>query len=353
MATVIEFVIGIILLIIVHELGHFIACRLLKVDVEEFGLGFPPRAAVLFESRGTKFTLNWLPFGGFVRPKGQDDPSVEGGLAAANPWVRIGVLLSGSLMNIAFAVLLFAWISWMVGKPDPAREKIVEITSVASLSPAESAGLLPGDIIVSIDDQVTDSTDRVHELIYARLGQPMDLTYQRDDQIQTVVLIPRDPPPQEGAIGISMAQPRIPIGPLEALPNGLKSVYGYTVNMVNMIGRLITGQVSSDQGRVVGFKGMYDVYSNVRQETPILGIPKLAEALSFFASLSVWLGLINLAPIPALDGGRIVFVLPEIIIRRRVPAQFEAVLNGIVFILLIALMVWINLRDFIYPVQIP
>jgi regulator of sigma E protease len=146
-----EFVVGIALIIILHELGHFIACRLLKVEVEEFGLGLPPRAVTLFEAQGTKFTLNWLPLGGFVRPKGENDPEVEGGLAASPPWVRIIVYAAGGFMNILTAILLYALIISMVGKPDPARQDVVEIVSVASGSPAELAGIQPKDILVSIN----------------------------------------------------------------------------------------------------------------------------------------------------------------------------------------------------------
>src|SRR3972149_2861686 len=92
--------------VLIHEFGHFVAARLLKVDVEEFGIGLPPRALKLFRWKGTDFTLNWLPLGGFVRPKGENDPNVVGGLAAASPWVRLGVLFAGPLMNLLAGVLV-------------------------------------------------------------------------------------------------------------------------------------------------------------------------------------------------------------------------------------------------------
>src|SRR4030065_2480745 len=93
------FIVGLAALILIHEFGHFIAARLLKVEVEEFGIGFPPRLVKLFEHKGTIFSLNWIPLGGFVRPKGADDPSIPGGLAAASPCVRLGVLFAGSVLN--------------------------------------------------------------------------------------------------------------------------------------------------------------------------------------------------------------------------------------------------------------
>src|SRR5512139_2428393 len=98
------FILAIVALIIVHEFGHFLASRLLGVEVEEFGLGFPPRLLTMFVAGGTKFTLNAIPLGGFVRPKGENDPSVPGGLAAASPWVRLVVLFAGPLMNLLVGV---------------------------------------------------------------------------------------------------------------------------------------------------------------------------------------------------------------------------------------------------------
>src|SRR5512147_1653588 len=109
-------------MVIVHELGHFIAARLVKVEVEEFGIGLPtPGAITLFTWQGTRFTLNWLPLGGFVRPKGENDPTIEGGLAAANPWKRLVVLFAGPLMNLLTALLIYTFISNQAGIPDATR----------------------------------------------------------------------------------------------------------------------------------------------------------------------------------------------------------------------------------------
>ncbi|MGB9639805.1 MAG: site-2 protease family protein, partial [Anaerolineales bacterium] len=100
------FIGGIALLIILHEFGHFLAAKLLKVDVEEFGIGFPPRILKLFTAGGTEFTLNWIPLGGFVRIKGENDPDVPGGLAAANPWIRFAVISAGPITNILIGIIL-------------------------------------------------------------------------------------------------------------------------------------------------------------------------------------------------------------------------------------------------------
>ncbi|MFZ6027350.1 MAG: M50 family metallopeptidase [Chloroflexota bacterium] len=349
-----EFVVGIALIIIVHELGHFIACRLLNVEVEEFGLGLPPRAVTLFEAQGTKFTLNWLPLGGFVRPKGENDPDVEGGLAAAPAWVRIVVYAAGGFMNIVTAILLFALIISIIGKPDPARLDVVEITSVAAGSPAEAAGIQPQDILVSINGQAMTSAEAVQEVIGANLGQEITIVYGRGEQRYEATAVPRtEPPPNQGALGIVMGTPTVQVGVFESLQGGVQAIGAYIRALSGMLGRLVSGQASPGEARVVGFKGMYDMYRTVRVDAPLPGLPPIVDTLNFFASLSVWLGLINLVPIPALDGGRILLILPELIFRRRVPAKVEAVMIGVSFLILIALMLFVNLRDFITPAQIP
>src|SRR5574339_323826 len=106
-------------IVLIHEFGHFMAARLVKVEVEEFGIGLPtPGAITLFTWQGTRFTLNWLPFGGFVRPKGENDPTIEGGLAAANPWKRLFVLVAGPLMNLLTAVIIYSFVFNNAGVPD-------------------------------------------------------------------------------------------------------------------------------------------------------------------------------------------------------------------------------------------
>src|SRR4030042_2361205 len=131
---IIEFIIALGALIFIHEFGHFIVCKLLKIEVEEFGFGIPPRALTLFERGGTKFTLNWLPLGGFVRPKGENDPTIPGSFAAANPWKRVAVFLAGPTMNLLTAIILFITIYGIIGYlPDRNRVQLVDL---APKSPA-------------------------------------------------------------------------------------------------------------------------------------------------------------------------------------------------------------------------
>src|SRR5512136_261083 len=133
-------------IILLHELGHFIVARLLGIEVEEFGIGLPPRAVKLFNWKGTDFTLNWIPLGGFNKIKGEDDPKIPGGMAAAKPWKRILVLLAGVSMNLLTAVLVYTILFNQIGIPD---KNSTVVSMVEAGSPAEMAGLKVNDIILT------------------------------------------------------------------------------------------------------------------------------------------------------------------------------------------------------------
>jgi len=236
---ILEFIIALMALIIIHELGHFIACRLFKVDVEEFGIGIPPRALTLFKSKGTAFTLNWIPLGGFVRPAGENDPEVAGGLAAAKPWKRIAVYFAGPLMNILTAVLLYSTLVALLGKPDPARLEHIIIDSVLHNSPAEQAGMLPGDRILTLAGTEISSIDQAREVIYHHLDQDLTVTYERENLISSLVVIPSSiRTEQEGATGILMGTPRINASISEIFIAGPLSTWAHTHALFNFIGDL-------------------------------------------------------------------------------------------------------------------
>ena len=346
------FIVALALLIVVHELGHFLAAKLCRIKVSEFGIGFPPRVARLFKLGETEFTLNAIPLGGFVRPAGENDPNVPGGLSAASPWARIFVLISGPAMNVLVALLIYAYIFLQLGKPDL---KTVQIMDVSADSPAQNAGLLPNDIVLKINEEPIDSSEELHDEIYAHLGEPIEFTYMRDGQVNTVTLIPRDPPPADGAIGISMGHPLIPVSPLEAIGFSGQAIWEQANALIALPGRLLTGSANPDEGRLIGYKGMYDIYTQVREAdaAPESSMPPGINTLSFFASISVSLGILNLLPVPALDGGRILFTLPELIFRRRIPPAYENAVNLIGLALLLLLIVYINIQDFINPIVVP
>lgn len=352
LSLILLFIVALVSLITAHEFGHFLAAKLCRIKVSEFGIGFPPKLARLFKIGETEFTLNALPLGGFVRPVGENDPTVPGGLAAASPWARIFVLLSGPAMNILVALLIFGYIFLQLGKPDL---NVVEIMDVNANSPASSAGLEAGDIVLQVDDEPINSSEELHDEIYANLGESIEITYLRDGQTSIVTLVPRDPPPADGAIGISMGNPRIPIGLAEAFTVSGQAVWEQARGLVQLPARLLTGQANAEEGRLIGLFGMYGIFTQVREAdiAPENTLPPGINTLSFFASISISLGILNLLPVPALDGGRILFALPEIIFRRRIPQAYENAVNLVGFVLLMLLIVYINIQDFINPVVIP
>lgn len=346
---ILEFIIALGVLIFVHEFGHFIVLKLIKIDVEEFGFGYPPRAITLFERGGTKYTLNWIPFGGFVRIKGQDDPNVPEGFAAASPWKRIAVLLAGPMMNLLLALVLFISIYGILGSlPDRSR---VQLLDIAPGSPAASAGLEAGDILVSIGGEPITSLDTARNQIYDHLGQPLTFTYQRNGVTNEVVITPLADPGESGAVGVYMGYPTKAYNFISAIPESISSLYEYGRELFNVFGRIIKGESSGQEGRLVGLKGMYDMYASMRDGEATSGVPQIVSVLAFISSISISLAIFNLLPIPALDGGRIAFILPELIFRRRIPPKYEVVVNFVAYALLILLMIYINLQDFINPVS--
>ncbi len=346
-----EFAVGVIILIFLHEFGHFLACRILGIEVEEFGFGFPPRAFTLFERGGTKFTVNWLPLGGFVRPKGELDPEVKGGLAAASPLRRIGVMIAGPIMNLTLAVVLFFFIYAIIGSlPDRSRVQVVDIVPG---SPAAQAGLQPGDILESVGGVKANSLDTIHSEIYSNLGKPLTFVYQRNGETQQVTITPLTNPGSAGAVGISMSYPSVPFTVIRGVPESFASIVDYAKLLFGSIGQLIRGQASAADVRPVGLVGMFDLYSIVRETPSAPGNPTIARVLTFFAIISFSLGIMNLLPIPPLDGGKIVFALPELILHRRVPVKYEGWVSTIAFLILIMLMLYINAQDIIHPVVIP
>lgn len=334
----VQFIIGLAALIILHELGHFLVARLFKVEVEEFGLGFPPRAAKLFEAGGTQFTLNWIPLGGFVRPKGENDPSIPGGLAAANPWVRLAVLAAGPAMNLLIGLVLGIFLFYSLG--DPIQDRI-KVLRVAPESPAAQAGIRPEDIILSVNGQSIESMEEIHDLISQNLDRPTEIVYQRGSQTFTVSLVPRsEPPPEEGAIGIVMGHPTRPIGLSQAAYRGGAVAFENVRGILLLPVRLLQGDASPEETRLVGYKGLYDIYQQI-------------NPLWFFMAISISLGVINLFPIPALDGGRILLTLPEIFLRRRIPPHYENMIHLVGFTLLLILIIYVNMQDFLNPIQLP
>ncbi len=352
--NIVEFIIALGVLIFLHELGHFMFAKLFKIKVEEFGFGFPPRMLRLFQLGETVFTLNWIPFGAFVLTRGENDPTVPGGMASAHPLQRLMILLGGPLMNLVTGIALFSLVYSLAGAPDLS---IVQVVSVNPNSPAEMAGLLPGDEFIAVNEVAIHSSQQLSAEIYAHLDEDVTFTYLRDGQTLTAHAVPRSNPPEgEGAIGIVMTNPVRSVTWLQSIPLALRDTYIQGRTLIATPIMLLRGQVPADQARLIGPKGMYDIYSLVRSEDQkdLATSPNSApiRTLNLLAVISIALGVTNLLPIPALDGGRIIFVLPELFLHKRVPARYENMVHLIGFATLIVLMLIITAQDFINPIQL-
>lgn len=333
------------ILVFVHELGHFLAARWMDVEVEEFGFGYPPRIATLFERNGVEYTINLLPLGGFVRMVGEEGNfEKEGSLYKKKPWQRALVLVAGPFMNLAFAAILMTLVMSMLGTPTTTGNIVIQ--DVMPNTPAAAAGLQEGDVIASINGQAISTLDEVSTLIEQLLGQEADVTIQRNGETFTQEILLRAPenrPSDEGAMGVVIGPEEqfepvslpaaIVQGPLRTVQMFLLTLVGFA----DLIFGFLTG-AGAPAGGVAGPIGI----AQITGEFARLG---LYELLYFTGFLSVNLALLNLFPIPALDGGRLVFVVVEWIRGKRIPPEREALVHFIGFVFLIGLMVIVSYFD--------
>lgn len=365
--TLIVFILALGGMIFVHELGHFLAARWAKVDVEEFGFGLPSyKLATLFTWQGTEFTIHALPLGGFVRLKGENDPNVPGGFGTVSPWKRLVVLFAGPLMNLLTATIVFSLLIAMEGIP---VRGAVQIGAVSEGSPAQQAGLQDGDLLLAINGQAVDDIQPAIEIIRKNLDQPVELLIERNGQKITITATPLSSRPREqGALGIALGYQSYETRPAtisEIIGGGAIMTAIQSATIVYIPIALIRGIIAPADARVVGFKGIYDMF-DVAVEEDVTSRQEAAAApvnapvpqptnwtLNLVAMLSISLGVMNLLPIPALDGGRILFTLPEILFKKRIPADWENMVNGVAMLLLIGLMLFVNVMDVLNPVQIP
>ena len=339
--SILIFLAILIVAIVVHELGHFITAKRCKVKVEELGLGLPPRIPRLSFKRGeTIYSLNFLPLGGFCRMAGEEDPDVPGSLAGKSLKVRFLVLSAGSLFMLLLPVLLLP-LAYMIPMERPVEDGGVQVISVAQDSPAELAGIESGDIIREIDGEEVKTLDEVHQAVDPKLGEEVNLLLLRDDTQLEKTLIPREEyPKDEGAMGIQMGyiMETSYYPPWEAIPKGLGEYGQLLVAAKDAFASLIAGEVPL-QDAVAGPIGIAQMTGEVAE----LG----AEPLIRLAALiSVSLAIVNLLPIPGLDGGRIVFVAIEGIRRgKRISAKKENLIHLIGFGVLIMLIVLVSYND--------
>jgi regulator of sigma E protease len=336
--TIVSFIGILIVLVFAHEFGHFITAKLAKVKVEEFGIGFPPRI-ISFKRGETTYSLNAIPLGGFTKMLGEEDPTLPGSLASKSIPIRFLVLSAGSLMNILLPILLLS-ASFMIPH-DMVLEK-VQVEEVASGSPAQIAGIEPGDTILAINDHTIRNRGDVGYFIQLNLGSEINMQLQSGEGQQEVSLRPRwNPPEGQGATGITITgvdstiiRESYPIW--KAMPSSIVHCWQILVLFRNeVVGWFISGTVPQVTGPI-----------GIAELTGEMAKAGLSPLLEFAALISINLAIINLLPFPGLDGGRLIFVALEWVRRgKRISPKREGLVHLIGFALLILLIIVISYYD--------
>lgn len=371
------FILGLVLficLVLVHEWGHYIMARRGKVDVEEFGLGFPPRAKILTERKGTVFTLNWLPLGGFVKLKGEHDIDTEPGtFGAADTPTKIKIMLAGVFMNLVAAFVLFTLVA-LIGMPKlidnqttvasdtkviqrPENEGVILVSQVVENSPAAQAGLQEDDQIVRVAGRDITTPEQISEMTSANAGKEVAITVDRDGEEFTYNVRLNDTSPYLG-IGSYSAQtgleirrstwsaPIVAVGVMRDFTVATMKGIG---NALAGLGSIIAGFVTNNpearqagqseaSSQVAGPVGIFAVLYEISKQG-------IGLVLFIIAIISLTLAIMNALPIPALDGGRLFVTLLFRALKKPLKPEVEERIHGTGFAVLMLLFVLITIVD--------
>ena len=340
-----------IALVLAHEAGHFVTAKLFGIRVHEFGVGFPPRAwGKRFGE--TEYTVNWLPLGGFVRLEGEENPDSPRSLAARPAWQRLIVLGSGAVINLILPVFLFA-AALMV--PHQETEGRAVISEVISDTPAAEAGLLAGDVILAIEGR--DAANLVEASRYVRLyqGKTIDILVRRSGEEVVVPVYARWVYPEgQGPTGITIAPAvvnpadgrpftvTVSEPPWEAIPHGARLTMDTMILARNQIVSWVRGTSAPE------FQGPVGIAQATGEVAVAAGSAQgaVSPLLELAALLSINLGVLNLLPLPMLDGGRMFFVFVEVLRRgKRINPEREALVHLIGFVAFVALALVVTFYD--------
>lgn len=339
--TIVTFLIVIFVLVLAHELGHFITAKLRHVRVLEFGLGFPPRLFGI--KRGeTVYSVNIIPLGGFVKMAGEEDPTVAGSLASQSVGTRLLVLSAGAIMNLVLPFLLLS-AAFMV--PHDVYHGQVVVEQVQPSSPAAEAGILPGDALLKVNGRQIGYSGDLSRAVQLNLGRPITLELRHaTGDLEAVKVTPRwKPPAGQGAIGILTSTENLTVSRVsepfwKAVPDGISDCIDTFLLFKNGIISMVIGATPAQFAGPVG----------IAQITGQAASAGLSPLLEFAAFLSINLGLFNIFPLPALDGGRIAFVLLEWVRRgKRIAPRTEALVHLAGFVLLILFFVAVTFQDIV------
>ncbi len=356
--TALTFLVILTILVLIHELGHFLVARWVGVRVEEFGLGLPPR--IFAKKFGpTEYSLNWLPIGGFVRLAGEDDSRRTSGFTQKNAkhlfWARSkkersAILIAGVAMNFVLAVFITAGLL-IFGVKEPSGK--VHVERVVSGSPAETAGLKEGDTLLSVyvppmTPIALKTPSQLIDFVNTKKGQEVRLLMVRDGREYVVIVTPRvEVPPGEGPLGVAISDLElhkysVSEAPGKALTINVERARYMLVSLGTTLWRLAT--LRAPQADVAGPIGIAQVTAAAVK----FGVQAVLE---FASILSLNLAVLNILPIPALDGGRLAFVFLEKILGKKVRPAFEKSTHQIGMLILLGLIVLVSINDILRLVR--
>ena len=360
---------GVLLLIgvvVLHELGHYFAAKRAGVEVEEFGIGFPPRAKVLGKRDGTTYTLNWLPLGGFVKLKGEHDSDTEpGSYGAAKLSDKVKIMVAGVVVNILTAVAIFTFIA-MAGLPKVfdnqfsvasdntiVTEEVI-VADIGQGSPAEQAGLELRDDITEISGSEVFTISTREDLISATeslAGQTVEISYIRAGEPNTTSATLRDQAAVEASRETDSPKGYLGVIPLEYVEQratwsapivGVVFTGQVAVETLSIFGTIVAdlfqGDTSTAEENVIGIVGIGDVLGQLSEQG-------LKSVMLLIALISLSLAIMNILPIPALDGGRLFVTLLFRALRKPLNQQTEERIHGTGFAMLMVLFVLITIVD--------
>lgn len=355
-------------LVVVHEFGHFIMARRNKVDVEEFGIGFPPKAKTLTKKNGTEYTLNWLPLGGFVRLKGEHDADKsKGSYGAASLWAKTKIIGAGVVMNLLVAILMFTLLA-IIGMPKlidnqftiKSDTKIVKndvlVGAVEENSPASKANLQPRDQIISIgtnldNSKLISSAESFPSVTKEFAGQGVEVTFERNGNTKTAKTTLRSSQEVEdsqntddpkGYLGVLPTELTLQRSTWSAPIVGVGIAKQFTELTFKGLGSVVVGLFQGDTQKASSqVSGPVGVFVLIKEGSK-LGAQFI---LMIIAVISLTLAIMNVLPIPALDGGRLFVTYVYRILRKPLTAKAEDLIHGLGFVALMLLFVLITFVD--------
>lgn len=360
-----------VVLVTIHELGHAIVARRNGVVVEEFGIGFPPQAWKKKLKNGVLFSINWLPLGGFVKLQGEhDDDSKKGDYGAATFWQKTKILLAGVAINWLAAVVLLTALAWTSGIPKIIDNQFtvasdtavvstpVQLTGLLSDYPAEKAGLQVGDKILKFAGEDISTAQQLIDVSKAHKGQTVQVEYKRGEEVRTVTVALRKA--DTSVFGANLGQQQSVKATWSAPLVGVVTTVQYTGVTFQGLGDLVEnffggifGQLSSNEATRQHATEQLDTASaSVSGPVGILGVifPAASKAgpqeVVFLAAIiSLTLAVMNVLPIPGLDGGRWFLMALFRVIKKPLTKELEERINGIGFMFLMLLVVVITIAD--------